>query len=520
MHPPLQFQRVSGFVLALALFLAGAAAPVQAGIKSTLVAGGFNRPVLAITPPDDVTRLFVVEQGGVIRLVRQGQLLPTPFLDINPIVGGGGAGDERGLLGLAFHPNYVANRRFYVSYTDNSGASVVREYKTSPTNPDVADSSTFTTIVGPVSRSAAYHNGGCLEFGLDRMLYLSLGDGTQSLSSQSQNTYLGKMLRIDVDNAPSFVPAGNPFAGGNFPLIWSTGWRNPWRFSFDRATGDLYAGDVGDGLWEEIDFQSAVSNGAENYGWPCMEGNHCTSSGGCTCNGPNLRRPIHEYHHSMGCSIVGGYVYRGAAIPALVGHYLYADFCTNKVWSFIYNGSQVSNLTDRTAELDPPGPEAIANIVSFGQDANGELYICTLSGSVYRIDSTCPEPVNYCVTSPNSAGAGAVMRASGTSSLSNNDLTLRCVGCPRGVNGFFLYGSQRAHQALGNGFLCVGGQLRRLPVIQTNQTGAATWSFDAAGSPANITVGSKWDFQFYFRDVPGGGALFDLSDGLEVTFCH
>jgi len=490
-------------------------------LKSRFLVGGLNRPVLAITPPGDPGRVFIVEQSGVIKIFRNGAVLPTPFLDLDSIVGGGGGGQESGMLGMAFHPGYATNRRFYVSYTNNSGASVVREYKADPTNPDRAISSSFFIILPPVAHEPT-HNAGHIEFGPNGKLYIALGDGTDNAAAQDLGTYLGKMLRVDVDNPPTYVAAGNPFIGSSRPHIWSYGWRNPWRFSFDKQTGDLYAADVGNAMSEEIDFQPAASVGGENYGWRCMEGNLCTGMTGCTCNAPVLRRPIHEYAHNLGCSIIGGYVYRGSQIPDFRGHYLFADFCSNKIWSFKYVSSQVTQFVERTSELDPPGADAIQQISSFGQDANGELFICSLQGKLYRVEAdatVCPSPVKYCVRTPNSATAGAVIGWSGTGRLSANDLVLKAWSCPPNQVGFFLYGQGRAQAPYGNGILCVANGWYRTGNVITNAYGIVNLPFDALTAPGNIAPGSVWDFQFWFRDVAGGPPGFDLSDGLEVTFC-
>jgi glucose/arabinose dehydrogenase len=514
---PIPLSSRSPYAFLLAVLLAGVTAAQTVTLKSSLLVSGLSRPVFVVSPPADTQRLFIVEQAGVIKIFENGAILGAPFLNIDPIVGGG-ATEESGLLGLAFHPNYASNRKFYVCYTDNTGASVVREYLADAANPDLADPTSFTTIVPPIPHPAD-HNGGCLEFGRDGKLYLSLGDGDDGAHGQLLTTYLGKLLRIDVDNPPTFVPAGNPFGASSFPLIWSYGWRNPWRFSFDRQTGDFYGADVGNSSWEEVDFQPAGSPGGENYGWRCMEGNHCTGLSGCTCGSGSLSNPIVEYSHGNGCAVIGGYVYRGTAILGFQGNYIYGDFCNGRIWSFTYDGSSVSNFVERTSELDPPGPATLAGITSFGQDASGELYICNIGGQIYRIESVCPNPVSFCVTTPNSAGAGARMRYAGTGSIPQNDLVLRCSGCPAHVSGFFFYGQGQTQVPLGNGYRCVPSPILRLPAVQTNSLGNAAYSFDVNAPPHAVTAGSVWSFQFWFRDVPGGGALYDLSDGLSVTFC-
>jgi len=517
----------------LLLLLAGCALvpPVlaQGTIQSTLIQAGLDEPLFVAAPPGDTHRIFIVEHAGAVRIVKDDVLLPAPFLDLDPIVGGGSGSDERGLLGLAFHPDYANNGKFYVDYIDLGGDAVLREYLVSG-DPDLADPSSFTTIFGPYEDPQSNHNGGCLQFGPDGRLYFSLGDGGNandtgaghdpvSGNAQSMSTYFGKILRLDVDNPPTYVPAGNPFPESAIPLAWTLGWRNPWRFGIDRLTGDMYVGDVGQGAVEEISFQSGASQGGENYGWRCMEGSTCTALAGCACNGPGIELPIHEYTHAGACAIIGGYPYRGPGIPAFQGHYIFADYCAGRFWTFTYGGGSVSNFVERTAELDPPGTLAIQNPVSFGEDANGEIYICDAAGGeVYRIDIVCPPPVNYCVGAPNSTGGGSTMAASGTGAIPDNDLQLFAFGNPPNVSGLFYYGQGTATAPVYNGFRCIGSAFRRLPVIQTDVNGDAQWNFDVHAPPGVITAGTTWNFQFFYRD-PGVGAGANYSDGLSVLFC-
>jgi len=515
--------------LAFAAVLAGSAQGQT--LRTTLVRNGFTQPLYVTSPPGDTHRLFVVEHAGVIKIIKDGALLPTAFMNIDSIVGGGQtSSDERGLLGLAFHPDFATNRKFYVDYTDNSGSTMLREYLADSVNPDIADMASFTTLLGPIIDPQSNHNGGCLQFGPDGFLYLGLGDGGNANDTgsghavggngQSLATYWGKMLRIDVANAPTYVAAGNPFAASAFPLIWSYGWRNPWRFSFDRLTGDLYVADVGQGAREEVDFQPAASVGGENYGWKCMEGMLCSGLGGCVCGDPSLVPPIQDYTHAQGCSITGGFVYRGSGIPSFQGHYIYADYCSGKIWSFSYNGTTVSNFTDRTAQLDPPGALALQTITSFGQDANGELYICDFNGGeVFRIDGECAPPTSYCTAAPNSNGPGAFMSFAGDGSISQNNLVLFTSGAPITVNGFYFYGTAQANVPTYNGIRCVGGTIKRLPVVHTNDFGDADYAFDAQAPSAGVTAGSTWYFQLFYRD-PGVGAGLNYSDGLTVPFCN
>jgi cysteine-rich repeat protein len=361
--------------------------PTQAGtsVASVRVASGLSSPVYVTAPPRDVSRLFIVEQTGRIRILKWGTLLATPFLDVSAKVSCCG---ERGLLSMAFDPNYASNGRFYVSYTNTSGNSVVSRFQVS-VNPDIA--STTETILLTQVQPFSNHNGGQLQFGPDGLLYISFGDGGSSGdplgNGQSLVTLLGKLLRIDVSGGGAYtVPGSNPFAGATPGLdeIWAYGFRNPWRFSFDRATGDLYTGDVGQNAFEEIDFQPVSSPGGENYGWNTMEGLHCFNpSSGCDQTGLTL--PVVEYGHGIGCSVTGGYVYRGCAMPDLRGRYFYADYCSAFVKSFVISAGVATGKRDDTAELAPGGGLSIDSVSSFGEDARGELYIVDLGGEVFKM---------------------------------------------------------------------------------------------------------------------------------------
>jgi len=304
------------------------AAPLGAQVLRTeLVASGFSRPILLTAPPGDANRLFVVEQNsGQILIIKNGATLTTPFLDLGAKISSSG---ERGLLGLAFHPDYATNGRFFVNFTKSGGDTRINEYAVSA-NPDVALKAKVA-VIQDIPQPFSNHNGGCIAFGGDDMLYIGMGDGGSGNDpgnrAQDLSDRLGKMLRLDVNIPPPYVPADNPFVGqtGVREEIWAYGIRNPWRFSFDSLTGDLYIGDVGQNAWEEIDFQPASSAGGENYGWRCMEGFNCTGNSGCDCNGTTLTPPIHEYGHNLGCSVTGGIVYRGP-INSLSGTYFFGDY--------------------------------------------------------------------------------------------------------------------------------------------------------------------------------------------------
>ncbi|HEX9487005.1 MAG TPA: PQQ-dependent sugar dehydrogenase [Gemmatimonadales bacterium] len=343
-----------------------------------VVTSGLSSPLYLTAPTGDTARLFVVEQSGQIRIVRHGQLLPAAFLDIHTRLVSGG---EQGLLSVAFHPNYATNGYFYVNYTDLNGDTRVERYTVSAADSNLADTATHKLIIF-IPQPYTNHNGGLVMFGPDGMFYIGMGDGGSvgdpQNRAQSPDSLLGKLLRIDVDAGdPYAIPAGNPFAtSGGAKEIWALGLRNPWRFAFDRSAGLLYIGDVGQGLWEEVDVQPA-SQGGLNYGWRIMEGAHCYNPANCSSAG--LVLPAVEYDHSNGqCAIIGGFVYRGARFPALAGQYFYADLCAGWVRSFSYAGGVVTGQTSWNLDLSPGSP------LSFGEDARGELYLLT-GGGVYRI---------------------------------------------------------------------------------------------------------------------------------------
>ena len=375
----------------------------QTPLTTVRVASGLSSPLYVCAPEGDWDRLFIVEQNSsLIKILdlTTNQVMPTPFLDLSAKTSIGG---ERGLLGLAFHPDYENNGFFFVNYTDNGGDTVVERYTVSTADPNVADPASVSPVIGPINQPFSNHNGGCIQFGPDGYLYIGLGDGGSfhdpGCRAQKGDTLLGKMLRLDVDTVPYAVPSDNPFLSDPLILdeIWSFGLRNPWRYSFDRLTGDLYIGDVGQDLREEVDFEAFGSPGGLNYGWKVMEGFRCNSSSACpvgtlACNDPGLTTPIKQYNHTAGCSITGGYVYRGCAIPDLQGTYFYSDYCQATLWTFEYDGSSRSNDMDRTAELDPPGSQSIDFVVSFGEDARGELYIVDQGGEIFKIVPNVPSP--------------------------------------------------------------------------------------------------------------------------------
>jgi glucose/arabinose dehydrogenase len=345
-----------------------------------LVASGLSFP-LYLTAPDDDARLFIVEKGGTIRIVKAGSLLPSPFLDISGQVS---TGREQGLLGLAFHPQYATNGRFIVHYTDPAGDTRVSGFRVSP-DPDVVDPASEVPILAE-DQPFANHNGGQVLFGPDGYLYIMLGDGGSSDDpggrGQSLADLLGSILRVEpLDGGGYAVPPDNPFVStaGARPEIWSYGLRNPWRADFDPATGDLYIADVGQSQWEEVDVSPSAAGAGRglNFGWSVMEGPECR--GGSSCDQDAFELPVLSYNHDDGCSITGGFVYRGAAIPALQGHYFYSDYCRGWVRSLRFEDGSAADQFQWPA-LAPGG-----GVPSFGRDAAGELYVMSTDGAVFKI---------------------------------------------------------------------------------------------------------------------------------------
>lgn len=383
--------------VALALVLFGASADVIAlttdatsaetpSIRLELAVSGFAKPTAVTNAGDGSGRLFVAEKPGRIQIVRDGAVLATPYLDINDIVRT--KGNEQGLLSLAFHPGYGSNGQFFVDYTNNAGDVVIARYRVSDANPDRADPASAEILL-TISKPYDDHNAGQLAFGPDGYLYIGVGDGgaesEPDRNAQRTTTLLGKILRIDVDHAengrPYAIPADNPFVGSDssLPEIWAYGLRNPWRFSFDQATGDLYIADVG--LWssEEVNIQENGTPGGRNYGWNIVEGEICHDQERADrCASSELTSPVFVYHHDAGCAIVGGYVYHGVALPEIQDRYLFGDFCLGNIWTLARDGDAwIASKPLATGKL----------ITTFGVDEAGELYLGDLGGNLYRIVS-------------------------------------------------------------------------------------------------------------------------------------
>ncbi|USN98053.1 MAG: PQQ-dependent sugar dehydrogenase [Phycisphaeraceae bacterium] len=391
------------FAIVAAAGLASVAWGGGAPLRTDIVVSGLARPVLVTHAPGDYDRIFILEQRsgstGRVRIfdLTTNTLLTTPFLSVTV-----STSSEQGLLGMAFHPDYANNGYFYINYTDTLGDTHIVRYQVDALDPNLADASSAQQVMF-VDQPFTNHNCGWLEFGPDGYLYCGFGDGGSAgdpgARAQNLTQMLGKILRLDVDGddfpADSTrnyaIPPTNPFVGitGN-DEIWAYGVRNPWRNAFDSQTGDLWIADVGQNNVEEIDFQPASDPGGVNYGWRCYEGNNPYNTTGC---GPSTDYtfPIYTYTHSAGaCSITGGRIYRGCAIPELDGTYFFADYCSSNVWSMKYDGVNVTDFENRTFELTPGSA-----ISSFGEDAYGEIYICNLGGQVRKIVRDAA-PLNDC----------------------------------------------------------------------------------------------------------------------------
>jgi glucose/arabinose dehydrogenase len=350
-----------------------------------LISDGYDNPVGITYTPDESGRLFAWEQGGLIWVIdANGEVGFDPFLDISdrlPVGVFRGGYSEQGLLGLAFHPEYAENGLLFVHYSNQDGDTIIARYQVSENDPNAADPASGTPLLF-VDQPFENHNGGQLAFGQDGYLYVGLGDGGSQGDpdnhAQTPDDLLGKILRIDVNTDVYVAPSDNPYSRDPAfaPEVWAMGLRNPWRFSFDRTTGDLYIADVGEWLWEEINFQSAESLGGENYGWSLFESRLARTE---NADAANYAQPIAEYSHMEGCSVSGGYVYRGAALPELNGVYFFGDYCSGRIWTTYRDadGAWQTNLFMETAR----------QITSFGEDEAGELYLVDYKGEILRLEA-------------------------------------------------------------------------------------------------------------------------------------
>ena len=388
------------FILAIFLFYSELA---FTQFKVKIITTKLDKPIFLTNYPGSRTRLLAVEQNGIIRIIENNIILDTPFLDISkrthtPLF----PADEMGMLGLAFHPDFKNNGFFYVNYINNDDFTIVSRFKI---NNNIADHNSENILI-KLKQPYMNHNGGSIEFGHDGYLYISIGDGGSAGDPQNRaqdlSNLFGSILRIDIDNGtPYSIPTNNPFNNINNARgeIWNYGLRNVWRFSFDRKTGDLYLGDVGQSAWEEINFQSYNSKGGINYGWNILEGTDCYPDNKQNCQKINLRDPIFKYPNNAnsfktllginqpnaeGCSITGGYVYRGNNITELYGRYIFGDYCTGKIWSININENNL-DLKDHTGQIMAQLNKKEFYLSSFGEDEYGELYLINYSGEIYSI---------------------------------------------------------------------------------------------------------------------------------------
>jgi glucose/arabinose dehydrogenase len=414
----------------------------------TLVVDGLNRPVYAASPVDDFERLFVLEhKSGLVRIVKDGAILPTPFLDLSAKLA---INWQQGAFSIAFHPDYAANGYCYVYYSDVNEDSVLERYTVSAGDPNVADPAS-ALIVMAVLQPDDIHNGGMASFGPDGYLYWALGDGGPQFDpncmGQTTASPLGKLLRLDVDGGtPYAVPPTNPFAGapGYFEEIWAMGLRNPWRFSWDRLTGELFISDVGQNTMEEVSVEPTGFLGGANYGWSMEEGTSCHTTNSCPpavppCGDSSYTPPAHAYAQvGLRCSIIGGYVYRGCAVPQLYGRYLFADWCSGEFLSFRYQNGLAVDFLDHTVELGP----RVARPVSFAEDAAGELFVMDhFDGQLFRLASE--GGTAYCTAKTSSIGCTPTIASTGSATLATeDDLLVTAAGINGQSKGVLLFGTR------------------------------------------------------------------------------
>ncbi|MFT6362343.1 MAG: glucose/arabinose dehydrogenase [Planctomycetota bacterium] len=541
-------------------------ASAQTPLTTELVVNGLNKPVEAIGLPGD-PRIFIVEQNTAqVRVFDGTNLLAAPLVNVKSLATT--SGNEQGLLGLAFHPNFgvpgaVGEDYFYINYTRSGPSrSVVDRFTVSPTNPNIAINSSRLEIMS-VSQPFSNHNGGCLRFGSDGYLYIGWGDGGSAndpqCRAQNGQVLLGKMLRIDVDGgSPYAIPPSNPFVGDPNTLdeIWSTGLRNPWRYAFDALTGELFIGDVGQNAREEINVISPSASGI-NFGWKMMEGFKCNSTTSCgavpACNSPALTLPVSEYSHGgFGgrCSITGGEVYRGCKIPDLFGTYFYADYCNNDIFSFDYTGGTVNNGMDRTSELAPGGGLSIGSITSFGVDGDGEILIVDQGGEIFRViaavapaiadcdnngkDDICEITMNPSLDMNGngvldscdptcgftSYGVGAspanyLVLAGGGSSSVGGVVQANTSGALGSIT-FNVVSLGQNNLAVFGGVVLVNQAQTIINSVQTVVAGNSTWSLPIPAGPALIGL------DVFFQSASPDGSQpsnWAFSNGLKLTIC-
>ncbi|MEZ6018294.1 MAG: PQQ-dependent sugar dehydrogenase [Planctomycetota bacterium] len=484
--------------------------------------------------------LYLVERGGQVRRLVGGQLDTTPILDVSTRLA---LTVSTGLRAIAFHPDYATNGELYLWYDapSTSGAIVdivLARMTRSSAQTEAMDPASLTEVLREPQDNFG-HACGSLDFGPDGYLYATLGDGGNpqdpTCNGQNPSNLMGCMLRLDVDQTGLYaVPPDNPFIGvpGYRPEICHLGFRHPWKWAFDRATGELWIADVGQANREEIDLVPPGVLGL-NFGWKVMEGSTCFSTSNCSvttppCFDPAYTLPLYEYGHGVDCSITGGLVYRGTSIPDLVGVYLFSDFCSGRTWSLSRDLSGTVTVVERTSELTQAvGGEVLTAPVSFGEDGSGELYIIDYADKeLFRIVRR-EDIVPFCISAPNASGVGARLIPTGTSSIAANDLILSARGLNPNAPALLYYGGAPTQIAQGNGFQCVtsGGRgIYRLAPSAAGTQGALSQPLDLTqpplgAGPGMAVAGSTWVFQCWYRDVNGPlGQTSNYSDALSIRF--
>ena len=500
-----------------------------AQIRARLIAQGTRNPTHLVQAPGDSTRLFVTGYSHGIYVIENGLLRSEFFLDLRPL----GIGAQA-ISGMAFHPDYQNNGKFYVTFFNDQRENNLYGY-TVTSNPNVADPNSQVQILGPELQEFDIHHWDMVQFGSDGMLYLSTGDGQNTnnmtgSSAQDLGNLGGKILRIDVDGGfPYSIPPDNPFVGvpGAREEVWMYGLRQPWKFDWDPANGDLYIGDTGNFTAEEINVLPAGSGAGKNFGWRCKEGDTCHNFPGClACNDASLVDAVHFYPHTEArCAVVGGLVYRGNDVPELQGRYIFSDYCSSRIWTFRYVNGAVADFEEWTSMFPTTLPgESITQIAGYARDHSGELYILDRSntGRIWKIEPNSCQVQSYCQGGLNSTGSPAAMGSTNTPAVSATDFSVDVSSAVAGQFGIFFYGPGQTQTPFGNGFRCVSGLTTRLnPPQQIDASGEASRVLDFPNLPSNAMIlgGSAWNFQFWYRDPAGGGASFNLSDAIEVVFC-